>query len=800
MSFKLSYYPRLCALIALTITSCLPANQVGPRPATNPATVVEAYLQKYQPGPLPRLFQTTYLYDRNGTLLAEFFPEGRRTWVSLSAVSPDLIHATVATEDASFYSNGGIDLRRIVGAVLQNSGAQGVVSGASTITMQLARNLFLGPDQRYDKSFDRKIQEAGIAQELTGLYTKDEILEMYLNLLNYGSFTYGPEVAAQVYFGKSAADLTLPEAALLAGIPQRPADLDPFTNLAGAKQRQRVVLDLMVRHGYLTADQADAASATPLALNTAAPAGDPVNRAPHFAQYVLDTLGTRLGQDYVRRGGLRIVTTLDLNLQARAQQVVTEQVAALQPQYDLNNAALVALKPGTAEILAMVGSADFHNDAIAGQVNVATSRRQPGSALKPLLYATALDDNLVSPATVLWDLPVQYPQPNGDVYQPHNYDGRFHGPVTVRTALANSYNVPAVKLLAAYGVAPMVDRLRRFGISTLDQDNTWYGLSLALGGSEVTLLDLTTAYHAFANKGHYLHAQSVRTLVDGQGQAAATDLAPGGTPVVSPAAAFMVSDILSDNAARIPMFGAESPLVLSQPAAVKTGTTNDLRDNWTVGYTRFLVAGVWTGNSDGHPMRGATGISGAAPIWHAFMEAVLADPALLTALDVPVGESAGSAAWQFQPPPGMQQIDQCPPSLTCRSGGEYFTQSWLQHMGGEPLHDSVTHGVFAGVYAEEGDRRRQIGYCGSPAPAAASPTDSLLMLPAGPSTVQPADVPVTAQLQQEQAAVLAWSLDSAVPLYLGICEGIDQRVATFLPGESQGDQRIFVDLAAVSVP
>ena len=262
-----------------------------------------------------------------------------------------------------------------------------------------------------------------------------------------------------------------------------------------------------------------------MALNTAAAAGDPVNRAPHFAQYVLDTLGARLGQDYVRRAGLRIVTTLDLNLQDRAQQIVAEQVARLQPEYDLNNAALVALKPGTAEILAMVGSADFHNDAIAGQVNVAISRRQPGSALKPLLYAAALDDNLVSPATVLWDLPVQYPQPNGDVYQPHNYDDRFHGPVTVRTALANSYNIPAVKLLAAYGVAPMVDRLRRFGITTLDQDNAWYGLSLALGGSEVTLLDLTTAYHTLANQGRYLPAQPVRTLVDGQGQAAAPDLA-----------------------------------------------------------------------------------------------------------------------------------------------------------------------------------------------------------------------------------------------------------------------------------
>ena len=265
---------------------------------------------------------------------------------------------------------------------------------------------------------------------------------------------------------------------------------------------------------------------------------------------------------------------------------------------------------------------------------------------------------------------------------------------------------------------------------------------MALGGSEVTLLDLTTAYHTLANGGRYLPAQPVRTMVDGQGQAAGADMAPsdaqGGTPVVAPAAAFLVTDILGDNAARTPMFGAESPLVLSRPAAVKTGTTNDLRDNWTVGYTRFLVAGVWTGNSDGHPMRGATGISGAAPIWHAFMEAVLADPALMAVLDAPADPSADLAAWQFAPPAGVQQIGQCPPNLACRAGGEYFTQSWLQQTDGEPLRDSVANGAFAGVYVETGGQRRPLGYCGGAAGGGAP--QSLLMLPAGRPTGAPDDV------------------------------------------------------------
>jgi membrane carboxypeptidase/penicillin-binding protein PbpC len=518
----------------------------------------------------------------------------------------------------------------------------------------------------------------------------------------------------------------------------------------------------------------------------------------------------RLGQDYVQRAGLRVVTTLDLNLQERAQQIVAEHVARLQPEHDLNNAALVALKPPTAEILVMVGSADFNDNAIAGQVNVAISPRQPGSAIKPLLYVAALDDNAISPATVLWDLPVQYQQANGQVYQPHNYDNQFHGPLTVRTALANSYNVPAVKLLALYGIERMVERLRRMGISTLTQENGWYGLSLALGGSEVTLLDLTTAYHILANGGSYAAPKAVLTLVDGQGQAEAPARETRGAPVLSPPAAFLVTDILSDNTARAPAFGADSPLNLSRPAAVKTGTTNDLRDNWTIGYTRFLVAGVWAGNSDGRPMQGATGLSGAAPIWQAFMEAAMADPALLAVVDA----SADPAAWQFQPPPGVEQLGQCPPLLACRQGGEYFTDAWLEQTAGEPLRDSAVYGAFASVYSEGEGLRRQIGYCGEPF-TAASGGQSILRLPgrigsSGEDAPSGDDLPVeqaaalqnfaAAQLEQEQGLALAWSIDAGVPLHLGACEGLEQRVAALLPGEGRPQQRIWVEQAAANAP
>ncbi|HXF60410.1 MAG TPA: transglycosylase domain-containing protein [Caldilineaceae bacterium] len=792
--------------------------QIGPRPASDPLGVAEAYLRQYQPGPLPRVFQTTILYDRNGVKLAEIIDEGYRTWVPLNRISPHLLDAIIATEDATFYSNPGYDPRRVLGAMMQNAEAGEVVSGASTITMQLARNLFFTPRERFEQSMERKAFEALLAQDLTHLYTKGEILEMYLNLVHFGRQLYGVEAAANFYFGKSAAELTLAEATLLAGIPQKPADYDLFTNFNAVKQRQRVVLDLMVRHGFLKAPEADFVFAQSVKLN------DNIERppvlAPHFVQYVTAELNERLGDLDIRRAGMRVFTTLDIRMQELAQGIVREQVAKLQPQFNLSNAALVALKPGTAEVLAMVGSADFNNPEIDGQVNVAVRLRQPGSAIKPILYAIALDDNLISPATIIWDVPARYKLSDTDEYRPRNYDDQFHGPVTVRTALANSYNIPAVKLLDAVGVERMLAGARAMGIQSLTRDTDWYGLSLTLGGGEVTLLDLTTAYHTLANGGRYKAPQAILFTTGGPpGTDIAMDTGPG-EQVIAPQSAYLVTHILSDNEARSLEFGSESMLKLSRPNAAKTGTTTDWRDNWTEGYTRYLVAGVWAGNSDGRPMRNASGITGAAPIWHTFMEAVLADPALLQMLGAP----ADPAAWEFVPPPDIVTAPiECPQGITCNET-ELFSRRWLARMGElGPQGDSVITANMRAVYVDRGNGQRAIGACS----ALEGEERRLLRMPFGltrtlpevapelivearPGSRDPLAPPIPQRpvadsralldtlgtalnfdldeerlrrIRQEQAEALSWGGRNRQALYLGPCDEAEN-VARFMYGDA----------------
>jgi len=671
-----------------------PISMLGERPPGSTKDAAEYYLQLFQPGSqLPRIFETTRIYDRTGILLAEIFNEGRRTWVGLDQISPYLIDATIATEDSTFFFNTGIDTRRMVGAAIQNAEAGEVVSGASTITMQTARALFLLPGNRYDQSMERKSIEVELARQLSTRFSKREILEIYLNLVNYGNLTYGPEAASQVYFGKSAADLSQAEATLLAGIPQQPANLDLFTNFDAAKARQRTVLDLLVRHNYLTTADADAIYQQPVQLNSdrrLAP-----SLVPHFTQFVEVELDRFLaGADVVRvdpdgrwrsrRAGLQVITTLDLSMQRVAESVTAEIVTAQQVRTGMSNAALVALDPTTGGIRAMVGSIDFYNEAIDGQVNVATSRRQPGSAIKPILYAAALDDSTISPASVIWDTPVTYQMGAGQVYRPVNYDGRFHGPVTVRYALANSYNIPAVRLLHSVGGERMLAQARELGIASLDRRARDYGLSLSLGAGEVTLLELTGAFRVFANGGRYTPATGLLRVTDNQGRLWPTQPAP--IQAISPATALQITDILSDNAARTPMFGANSLLRLPLPAAAKTGTTTDFRDNWTVGYTRHLVAGVWTGNSDGTPMVGSSGVSGAAPIWRAFMLAVLGEEDARTTFGLPTAEDE----WEFIPPPDVTIIDVCPPDVTCREGGEYFSAGWLARTPpGNPIADTI---------------------------------------------------------------------------------------------------------------
>ena len=413
------------------------------------------------------------------------------------------------------------------------------------------------------------------------------------------------------------------------------------------------MLDLLVRRGYLTPAAADAAFAEPIVL---APDPDAApSAAPHFLNYLTDSVAGLPGSYDLQRSGLTITTTLDLDLQDLAQRTVRENVDALRPVYNLNNAGLVALKPGTAEILAMVGSADFANSAIGGQVNVTLSERQPGSALKPVIYAAAIDENLVSPATVLWDLKVSYPISSTMEYEPRNYDERFRGPVTVRTALANSLNVPTVKLFDGLGAERFVATANRMGITNLDKaDIERAGLSMALGGAEVSLLELTTAYHTLANGGRYVPPTAVLAIADAEGRPVTLPVAVEARQAISPAVAFLITDILSDNDARTPIFGANSRLKLSRPAAGKTGTTTAFRDNWTMGFTKYLVAGVWAGNNDNRPMARADGITGAGPIWNKFMEAVIADPDLLQIIEAP----EDAAAWEFVPPAeGVVQIE-----------------------------------------------------------------------------------------------------------------------------------------------
>ncbi|MDE0312674.1 MAG: transglycosylase domain-containing protein [Caldilineaceae bacterium] len=797
-------------LLTLVLAGCgSRRGAVGRRPAISLSDVAEAYLQIYQPGPLPRVFQTTFVYDRNGELLAELIGEGRREWVSLDRISQHLINATIATEDATFFTNPGVDPVRIAGAALQNVEQGQIVSGASTITMQLARNLFLGSEERYDQTFDRKIAEAGLASELTRTYTKEELLELYLNLLNYGNLAYGPQAAARTYFGKPAADLNLAEATLIAGIPQSPARFDLFDDFASAKERQRTVLSLMVRHGFLSLDQANAVFAAEVELGGSPEIHSPF--APHFVDYVVRELDSSLGEGFVRRAGLHIYTTVDMALQETAQQVVSRQVAALQPRFDMNNGALVALKPGTAEILAMVGSADYRNEEIDGQVNVAVSPRQPGSAIKPLLYATAFNDNLISPATVIWDTPITYTISTIEQYEPANYDREFHGPVTARAALANSYNVPAVKLLDAVSVERMLETARSMGVNSLHRGTDWYGLSLTLGGGEVTLLDLAAAYHTIANQGVYQPPRFVLTITDGQGQTLLDDGSTEGVPVISDAAASLVTDILSDDPARVPMFGAGSLLTLSRPAAAKTGTTDNNRDAWTMGFTRHLLAGVWVGNTDGRPMRNATGAGAAAPVWNEFMRTVLAEPALLDVLSAPSADSD----WEFQGSNGVKLLDVCPPGLTCRQGGgEAFSSTWLDALGNFgmdgpvedgneidaelqfnktlPLADSVEYIPSAPVYLQRqtgaGLETRLLGYCGHQEGA----RRALLALPDSFGLPQDAltscqncwskdegateAVDEGRQLRDRRGALL-WNLGREFPVYLGRCDEMDLMAA-----------------------
>ncbi|MBI5565674.1 MAG: transglycosylase domain-containing protein [Chloroflexi bacterium] len=584
------------------------------------------------------LFTSSQIYDRDGNLLYELIDPngGRRTTVPLTRISPWLTRATIATEDPRFYNHPGFDLIGIARAIIQNIREGDMVSGASTIAQQVVRSLVL--PEGTERTLSRKIREAVLAAEVTRSYPRDKILEIYVNSINYGNLAYGVEAASRTYFNKDAAELTLAEASLLAGIPQSPAVYDPFT--PEGKQytlaRQKSVLRLMRENGDITTEQEKLAAQAMENYIFTSPPNEFTAKAPHWVVYIKQLVEQEFGAAMLYRGGLKIYTTLDPKLQQSAEGVVREQIAALADKH-VTNAGLIALEPATGKILAMVGSADFNDEAISGQVNMTLRPRQTGSVIKPLTYLAAFEKGW-NPATVLWDIPVSYTDTAGNVYQPRNYDGKFHGPQSIRSSLANSYNIPAVKALVDVTIPEFLKLARRLGIDTLTRPD--YGPALTLGGGEVPLIEMTGAFQPLANNGTYMPPIAIErvekadgTLVckftpidqNAQGVPLCQTIDNTGVQLVRPEHAYLITNILADNDARTPAFGPNSVLRLSRPAAVKTGTTNDYRDNWTIGYTPDLLTGVWVGNADNTEMQGISGVTGAGPIWHNFMEAALAD-------------------------------------------------------------------------------------------------------------------------------------------------------------------------------
>jgi len=624
-------------------------------------------------------FETTKIYNRTGeTLLYEVIDPfgGDRTWATLDQIPKDLICATVALEDRNYWENPGVNLRGIARAFWAD--VRGLpIQGGSSITQQLIKNIVIEPERRYVsvegpewKDYERKITEILLAYRVSQKYSKELILEWYLNTNFYGSLAHGIDAAARMYFGKSVGELTLAESATLAAIPQFPR-MNPFDEPEAARERQYLVLDAMVHQGCITPEESVAAKYEPWDLATFTERFDIL--APHFSIYVRKQLEDMFGPEVVYRGGLRVYTTLDLDLQEQAQCVARTHVRRLSGEdetiviqeaiengcsaaqflpplrasyvgrdHHVSNTSVVVIRPPTGEIVAMIGSMDYWDESIDGQFNVAVNGpgRQPGSSFKPFTYVTLLaqGDNA---AHMFLDVRRAFQQTTGYPYVPENYDRKHHGPQRLRLALARSYNIPAVEALQLAGVDNVIRTAHRMGINTLDRGLDYYGLSLTLGGGEVHLLDMVYAFSVFANSGKMYGAP----VPEDQLRAGYRELAPVAIlrvenrdgdvlyeydqpeshDILSPQLAYLMNSILSDRLARWGAFSRPNPLELSdeRPAAAKTGTTNDHKDAWTIGYTPQLAAGVWMGNSDNSDMKFVAGVTGAAPIWHAVMEYAL---------------------------------------------------------------------------------------------------------------------------------------------------------------------------------
>ncbi len=621
-------------------------------------------------------FETTKIYDRNWKLLTEVSdPQyGYRTAVGYQEIldhisqqqtDPNEPHrawifdATVAAEDSSFWTNQGVDPLAIARGVLINFSGSGS-SGASTITQQLVRALY--PEQiGYQHSYVRKVREAITAYRFTQHYSKQEILQMYLNYVYYGNQSYGIDAASQAYFNKHPWNLTLGEASMLAGLPQAPSLYDPTQDYELARARQKYVLDQMVKQDMITRAQADDAYAEPLNPQTRTANA---NVAPHFVNYVKYYLEQKYGADVLYQGGLTVRTTIDLTMQDAAQKIVADRIKQLAP-YNADNGALVAILPSTGEIVAMVGSADYNNDLIDGQVNVAVRERQPGSSIKPITYLAAFEKGW-NPGTVVFDYAKQWPTPGAPepYYAPHNDTLQNFGAVSVRTALANSLNVPAVQALDYVGVMNMIDLAHKMGIQTgLWRGPSFYGLAITLGGGEVTPLEHTNVFATLANNGRFVPYTPIIEVRDRNGKDLFNldreHVLQNSNQVVKAEHAYQITNILTDNQARAMIFGTHTPLTLPElgrPAAAKTGTTDDNRDTWTMGYTTDLAVGVWVGNTDNSPTRNLDGVQSAAPIWHDFMVKVHQDPEMQQTL---LGPDGSPVPKDFPVPPGIVEAPIC---------------------------------------------------------------------------------------------------------------------------------------------
>lgn len=564
---------------------------------------------------------STKIYDRNGILLYQFYADENRSLIKVSDLPKYVPQATIAIEDKNFYHHFGFDPMGMIRAAIAITQGKPIQSG-STITQQLIKSALLTPEQ----TITRKVKEVILSVWAENMYSKDQILTMYLNQVPYGGSTFGVQTASQIYFGKNAKDLTLAEAAYLAGLPSAPSVYSPFgTRPDLAKKRQEQVLLAMVEAGFITDNQAQKALSDKLDFENP----ETSIKAPHFVMYVRDYLIKKYGSRLVEQGGLEVTTSLDYQLYEKTNEILRQEVEK-QAYLSVGNGAVLITNPKTGEILSMSGSTNFFDTTNDGNVNVTVSERSPGSSIKPLTYALGFENKLISPSSIILDTPVSYQSAGQPPYRPQNYDNRFHGPVPVRVALASSYNIPAVRVLEKVGLKNFIDFAKKLGITTFTEPNR-YGLALTLGGGEVTMVDMATSYSAFANGGTRTNLKPVLKVKDYLGHTLEDNTnsewqTKNTTQVISSRTAYLINSILSDDGARSPAFGRGSILnIPNHQVAVKTGTAETKRDNWTIGFTPSFLVAVWVGNNNNSPMSPflESGNTGAAAIWNPVFQEVL---------------------------------------------------------------------------------------------------------------------------------------------------------------------------------